>query len=137
MDSTNKSKTLLFYSNFLKESSKTQLKVLYEDRKCSIFHYKSKEISLYSNGDIFIRSIDTENSSDFEIKKIKFTYNPKYQDPLQKSPFNINASNITTPSKESRNISPHNQSCKWKYGTKEDLEATNRLETFLYTFKDM
>lgn len=114
------------------------LKPIYSDPKCSIFSFQHQEISIYSNGDIFIRNHESEISTETEHKKVRCTYKNKYQDPLiKKSPFlNNNPSNITTPYKESTISSPQNESCKWKYGTKQDFEATHSLETLMSLFRD-
>ena len=131
----------MLYSSLLKECGEqlgNKENCVYADSRCRIYSLRSKEISIYSNGDLFIRPKDSENSSEVEIKKARFTYNPKYQDPLlNKSPFSNRRSGTTTPNNESLIPEPHNQVCRWKFGSKEDLEASNRLEHMFKNLKEM
>ena len=116
MENSNLSSVLLNYSKVLKECSNlinSGGKALYEDKRCRIYSLDSKEISIYQNGDLFIRFHETETSCTTEPKKSKYTYHHKYQDPLiQKSPFSYHKSNHSTPFKEQFVLSPQNQSCK-------------------------
>ena len=62
MENSDISKTILSYSSILNECYehvKKKGRTIYEDTQCKMYSIKSKEISIYRNGDLFIRSSES------------------------------------------------------------------------------
>lgn len=132
-----KKKLLDRHVEVLKECRENRAVERYKDKWCRIFVVGEKEISVYANGDLFVKECQNENSSDLEGKKARFTYQKKYLDPMGKSPFAKEMSFCSTPGKESPLCSPKNEFCMWKFGGKEDLECSQQLESLLSDMRNL
>ena len=132
-----KKKLLDRHLEVLKECRENRGVERYKDDWCQIFVVEEKEISVYANGDLFVKECQNENSSDLEAKKARFTYRKKYLNPMGKSPFVKEVSVLSTPGKESKPCSPNNEFCMWKFGGKEDLECSQQLESLLSDMRNL